>query len=101
MSQKVTLPTADLMPTGRPVRPAMVSTKSSMLSTSEKALCADGLRQSRPGWMPRAAAISGVTFAAGSTPPRPGLAPWLSLISIARTGCSAHRSTSRPRSKRP
>ena len=30
-------------------------------------------------------AISGVTLAAGSTPPWPGFAPWLSLISIILT----------------
>ena len=45
--RSVTLPTADLMPTGRPVRSASISTKSSMLSTSENALWRDGLRQSR------------------------------------------------------
>jgi hypothetical protein len=42
-----------------------------------------------PIGMPRIFAISGVIFAAGSTPPRPGLAPWLSLISMARTGALA------------
>ena len=35
---------------------------------------------------PRIRAISALTLAAGNTPPRPGFAPWLSLISIARTG---------------
>ena len=32
--------------------------------------------------MPRASAISSLIFEAGSMPPWPGLAPWLSLISI-------------------
>ena len=45
--------------------------------------------QSTPSRTPRAAAISADTLAAGSTPPRPGLAPWLSLISSARTGAPA------------
>ena len=44
--------------------------------------------QSSPGRTPRIAAISADTFAAGSTPPSPGLAPWLSLISSARTGAA-------------
>ena len=34
-------------------------------------------------------------------PPSPGLAPWESLISIARTGAEATRSLSRARSKLP
>ncbi|MNT99638.1 hypothetical protein D3C72_2425410 [compost metagenome] len=38
--------------------------------------------QSLPTGTPRADAISMVTLAAGSTPPCPGLAPWLSLSSI-------------------
>ena len=37
----------------------------------------------------------------GSSPPRPGLAPWESLISIARTGASPTRSRSCSRLKRP
>jgi hypothetical protein len=41
-----------------------------------------GEMQSRPTGTPRIAAISAETLAAGSTPPWPGLAPWLSLISI-------------------
>jgi hypothetical protein len=48
----------------------------------ENALCAAGLTQSTPTGTPRAAAISGVTLGPGSTPPWPGLAPWLSLSSI-------------------
>ena len=54
------------------------------------ALCDEGDTQSTPTGTPRAAAISGVTFGPGSTPPCPGLAPWLSLISIIFTcGSSA------------
>jgi hypothetical protein len=39
--------------------------------------------------MPRVWAISAEIFAFGSTPPWPGLAPWLSLISIILTWGSA------------
>ena len=60
-----------------------------------------GLMQSRPTGMPRIAAISGVIFAAGSTPPRPGFAPWESLISIARTFAPAIVSSRRSSEKRP
>ncbi len=49
--------------------------KSSMLDTSENALWFAGEMQSRPIGMPRIRAISGVIFAAGSTPPSPGFAP--------------------------
>ena len=48
----------------------------------EKALWLAGEMQSLPISTPRISAISGLTLAAGSTPPWPGLAPWLSLISI-------------------
>ena len=88
-------PTADLMPTGRPVASASCSMKSSRLLTSWNVLCAAGLMQSWPIGMPRMRAISAVTFAAGSTPPRPGLAPCDSLISSARTGAVATVSSSR------
>jgi hypothetical protein len=57
--------------------------------------------QSTPSGTPRVAAISPDTFAAGSTPPSPGLAPWLDLISRARTGAPATRSSSRCRSNLP
>ena len=100
-SQKPMSPTADLIPTGSPVSSASSSTQSSRLSTSENSACRDGLMQSSPTGMPRVAAISAETFAAGSTPPRPGLAPWLSLISSARTGAPATSAFSRCRSKRP
>ncbi len=99
--QKSMLPTADLMPTGRPVASAIVSTKSSMLSTSLNSVCRDGLEQSWPIGMPRISEISRLILAAGNMPPSPGLAPWLSLISIAFTGAEATTSLSRARSKRP
>ena len=40
--------------------------------------------QSLPISTPRISAISFVILAAGNMPPKPGLAPWLSLISMAR-----------------
>ena len=83
--QKPICPTAALMPTGRPLASASDSMKSSMDDTSENALCDAGLMQSLPMGTCRMAEISGVILAAGSTPPRPGLAPWLSLISIILT----------------
>jgi len=43
---------------------------------------AAGETQSWPSGTPRVAAISALTFAPGRTPPCPGFAPWLSLISI-------------------
>ena len=48
----------------------------------EKAPWRAGDKQSLPTSTPRIAAISAVTLAPGNTPPCPGLAPWLSLISI-------------------
>ncbi|GAA3530401.1 hypothetical protein GCM10022263_18780 [Nocardioides daeguensis] len=89
------------MPTGRPVSAASISTKSSIESTSRKAVCRDGDEQSLPSGMPRISAISAVTFAAGSSPPRPGFAPWLSLISSALTGAEAIISFRRGSEKSP
>ena len=100
-SQNVGSPTADLIPTGSPVSAASSSTQSSMLSMSWKAVWREGLTQSRPCGIPRISAISSVTFAPGSKPPRPGFAPWLSLISIARTGADSISAASRCRSNRP
>ena len=49
-----------------------------------------GETQSTHAATPRAAAISSVTLGPGSTPPWPGLAPWLSFNSIIFTcGCRA------------
>ncbi|CAM5314094.1 hypothetical protein SHIRM173S_02805 [Streptomyces hirsutus] len=72
-----------------------------MESTSLNAVCRDGEAASLPGGMPRISAISGVTFAPGSIPPSPGLAPWESLISIALTGAPATTSLSLSRLKVP
>jgi hypothetical protein len=94
-------PTADLMPTGRPVASAIRSTKAMSSSTEPNSACRAGLTQSSPAGTPRISAMSRVTFAAGSIPPSPGLAPCESLISIARTGASSRRSASRSRLKRP
>ncbi len=54
-----------------------------------KAGCRDGLMQSTPTGTSRAPAISIVTFGPGSTPPWPGLAPWLNFNSISFT-CGQH-----------
>ncbi len=47
----------------------------------EKAEWRAGEMQSSPRGTPRMCAISRVTLAAGSTPPCPGLAPWLNFSS--------------------
>ena len=67
----------------------------------ENALCAAGETQSCHAGTPRASAISGVTLGAGSTPPWPGLAPWLSLISIIFTCGSRALAAKRCSSKLP
>ena len=46
-------------------------------------------------------AISGVIFARGSTPPRPGFAPWESLISMALTFADATLAMKRSIENRP
>jgi len=67
----------------------------------ENALWLAGLMQSSPCGTPRASAISAVTLGPGSTPPCPGLAPWLSLSSIIRTCGSRAFSAKRSALKRP
>ncbi len=95
-------PTQSLKPTGLPqARPRSRATKCSSSSGVAKAPWCAGLTQSTPGGTPRAAAISGVTLGPGSTPPCPGLAPWLSLISIILTCASAAWVAKRAGSKRP
>ncbi len=54
-----------------------------------------------PFGTPRASAISAVTLAAGSTPPMPGLAPWLSLSEVIFTWGSAAVSRNLSGSKSP
>src|SRR5215218_537662 len=84
--QNAMSPTADLIPSGRPVSSASISTQSSSSSGLWNSACRDGLTQSRATGTPRVCAISGDTFAAGSSPPSPGFAPWLNFTSSARTG---------------
>ena len=75
-----------MKPTGLPPDSSRSRAMKCIISIGvENALCDDGEMQSTPTGTPRAAAISGVTLGAGSTPPWPGLAPWLSLISIILT----------------
>ena len=50
-----------------------------------KALWLEGEMQSTPTGTPRVRAISSLTLGAGSTPPWPGLAPWLSFSSTILT----------------
>ena len=72
-----------LKPTGLP--PESVRSRSRNCSSPsglEKAEWQAGDTQSRSIGTPRIAAISGVILALGSTPPWPGLAPWLSFTSI-------------------
>ena len=71
--QKPRSPTADLMPTGRPVSAAIHSTKSSSESTSWNCACRDGEAQSLPSGMPRMPAISALTFAPGQQAAQTGL----------------------------
>ena len=72
-----------LKPTGLPPDRRRSSAMKAIISSGvEKAEWRAGDRQSSPSATPRMAAISAVTLAPGSTPPWPGLAPWLSLISI-------------------
>ena len=71
------------------------------IRAAKKALWRAGEWQSRPIGTPRASAISAVTLGANRTPPCPGLAPWLSLISIIFTCGSAALARNRSGSKRP
>ena len=93
-------PMAVFTPTGRPVRSRMQAILSSSSSTLAMSRCRFGLIESRPSGMPRICAISAVTFAAGSTPPLPGLAPCDSLISNAFTALRELLQRARARSCR-
>jgi hypothetical protein len=75
-------PMHSLKPTGLPPESSRSAMNCIISSGVAKALCAPATRSPVPTGTPRAAAISGVTLGPGSTPPWPGLAPWLSLISI-------------------
>lgn len=76
-------PTHSLKPVGLPPESSRSrSTNSSSPRGVENAECAAGDTQSLPIGTPRVSAISGVIFAAGSTPPWPGFAPCESFTSI-------------------
>ncbi len=76
-------PTQNLKPVGLPPESSRSRAMNCSISTGvENALWLAGEMQSTPISTPRASAISRVTLGPGSTPPWPGLAPWLSLISI-------------------
>ena len=79
-------PMQSLKPVGLPPESSRRRAMKCIISTGvEKALCDAGDTQSTPTGTPRASAISIVTLGPGSTPPWPGLAPWLSLSSIILT----------------
>jgi hypothetical protein len=68
------------------------------------AVCRDGLVTVTPTGTLRASAISGVTFAPGSTPPIPGFAPWESFsdthLTASWAALSANCAASNPPSGR-
>ena len=71
-----------LKPMGLPLASSRMCWMNSIISIGvEKAECDAGEMQSLPIGTSRASAISGVILAAGSMPPWPGLAPWLSFSS--------------------
>src|ERR1700685_2057408 len=71
-----------LKPAGLPPESFRIVAMNCIISIGvENAEWHDGEMQSTPSGTPRVAAISGLTLAAGNTPPWPGLAPWLSLSS--------------------
>ena len=74
---------ASLIPVGLPPESSRRrETNSSSPAGVENDECRAGEMQSTPIGTPRALEISSVTFAPGSTPPWPGLAPWESFTSI-------------------
>ena len=79
----------------------MRSTKSTSPATSSNSGWWLGLRTVTPTGTPRASAMAGVTFGAGRTPPRPGLAPWLSFNSTALTGAESRLARKLSMQKRP
>ena len=71
-----------LKPVGLPPESFRIVAMNCIISIGvENAEWRDGEMQSTPSGTPRVAAISALTLAPGSTPPWPGLAPWLSLSS--------------------
>ena len=95
-------PTQSLMPTGLPPDSSRSFAANSSIPAGESnAEWPDGDRQSSQAGTPRTRAISSVTFAAGNSPPWPGFAPWLSLISVIFTQSSEARSPNAPGSNVP
>ena len=65
-------------------------------SMSRNAVCRDGARRSPyPAGCPGSRAISALILAPGRSPPRPGLAPWLSLTRSRARAPERTRSTNR------
>ena len=82
-------PTQSLNPAGLPPDSRRISAMNCIISIGvENAEWPDGEMQSMPRGTPRVSAISSDTLAAGSTPPWPGLAPWLSFNSTILTWSS-------------
>ncbi|MNE41572.1 hypothetical protein D3C80_1356510 [compost metagenome] len=95
-------PRQNLKPTGLPPDSSRrLATNCSNSTGVRKALCAAGEMQSLPARTPRVSAISALTLCPGRIPPWPGLAPWLSLISIIFTCRERACSAKRCGSKRP
>ncbi len=95
-------PMHSLKPTGLPPDRVRNCWMKAIISRGvEKALWREGEMQSTPMGTPRVSAISRVTLAAGSTPPWPGLAPWLSLISTILTWSVRAWAANLSGSKRP
>src|SRR6202000_29878 len=75
-------PMQSLKPAGLPPDSRRISPMKAIISSGvENARCDAGEMQSSPIETPRIFEISSDTLAAGSTPPWPGLAPWLILSS--------------------
>ena len=83
-------PRQSLKPAGLPPASSRIRATNSTSSRGvENTRWYDGDTHFSPFGTPRASAISWVTLAPGSTPPMPGLAPWLSLSETILTWSSA------------
>ena len=91
-----------LKPAGLPPESSRILAMNSMSSTGVlNTRCAAGLMQSTPMGTPRISETSLVILSAGSTPPMPGLAPWLSFSSTILTWSSWALSRNLAGSKSP
>jgi hypothetical protein len=90
LDERIATLAAELAPAGPTNSPGVVN-----------ALCAGGDTTVFPMGTPRVAAISALTLAPGSTPPRPGLAPCDNLIEIAFTEGNCDFSAKVAASNRP